>query len=338
MALTGAKSEPASDRPLTIWAVSDGRAGIESQVMGLAEAVARLTPTAIENKRLKFKGFYGRLPTPLQLAPRAMLAQDSARIEPPWPDLWIGAGRMAVTFALCMRAWTHGSTFVVQVQDPRWPSGMFDMVIPPRHDRILGPAVFPITGSPHRVTPERLKSEQAAFAGQLKDLPTPRIAVLIGGKSRAHDLPPARAIEMADQIAEAVTRAGGSVLVTFSRRTPDAAKELMAHRLKQLPGVVWDGEGPNPYFAFLGAADQILVTEDSANMTTEAASTGKPVHVVKMAGRGAAKFERLHEELRGLGATRDFTGALDPWTYPPLNETERAAREILDRLHQKGAG
>jgi len=335
VALSGATAEPSSGQPLSVWAVSDGRAGIESQVMGLAEAVARLTPAVIENKRLKFKGFMGRLPTPLQLSPRSMLAADSAKMEPPWPDLWIGAGRAAVTFALCIRGWSKGKTYVVQVQDPRWPAKMFDLIIPPRHDRVVGPFAFSITGSPHRVTVERLKSELEAFAPQLKGLPSPKVAVLVGGKSKVHDLTPSRAIAMADEIALAVQRTGGAVLVTFSRRTPHAAKALMSHRLKQLPGMVWDGEGANPYFAFLAAADHILVTEDSTNMAVEAAATGKPVHVLKMDGRGGAKFDRLHAELAEIGAARPFDGQLDSWAYEPLNETERAAREILERMRRR---
>jgi mitochondrial fission protein ELM1 len=136
---------------------------------------------------------------------------------------------------------------------------------------------------------------------------------------------------MAEEIALAVGRAGGSVLVTMSRRTPEAARDLIAHRLKQLPGMVWDGQGPNPYFAFLAAADHILVTEDSANMATEAASTGKPVHILAMDGH-SQKFDRFHAELRDLGAARPFTGALDSWSYEPLNETDRAAAEILKRM------
>ncbi len=322
-----------SARPeqLTIWAVSDGRAGIESQVMGLAEAVARLTPAEVVSKRLKFKGLYGKLPAPLQLSPRQFLAKDSAQLEPPWPDLWIGAGRLATTFALSMRKWTDGKTYVVQVQDPRWPAQLFDLLVPPRHDRVPGDNVVSIIGSPHRVTSERLKSELQPFAKAFKALPKPLVAVLIGGKSRAHDLSPARAIAMVDEIASSVSKAGGSVLVTMSRRTPDDARQLIAHRLKQLPGVVWDGQGPNPYFAFLAAADHILVTEDSANMATEAAATGKPVHILAMDGH-SKKFARFHAELRDLGAARPFTGALDSWSYEPLNETERAAGEILKRM------
>ena len=74
-----------------------------------------------------------------------------------------------------------------------------------------------------------------------------------------------------------------------------AARALMTARLRHLPGMIWNGEGPNPYFAFLAGADYILVTEDSTNMATEAASTGKPVFVLKMDGH-SLKFRLFHED------------------------------------------
>lgn len=320
-------------RPLRVWAVSDGRAGIENQVLGLAEAVARLTPAEVERRHLRFEGLYNALPTALKVAPTRFLARDSDRIGPPWPDLWIAAGRSTLPFSLRMRRWSGGQTFVVQVQDPRWPADRFDAVVPPRHDGMAeAPNVIPITGSPHRVTPERLAEAWPAFAARLDALPSPRVAVLIGGKSRAFDLPPERAAAMAEEIAAAVEVAGGSVMVTFSRRTPDTARVLLAERLGRLPGWVWNGEGPNPLFAFLHAADHILVTEDSANMAAEAASTGKPVQVLGMVGE-SAKFARLHAELNQAEASRPFGGRLERWDYSPLRETERAAAEILKRLN-----
>src|SRR5690606_39931117 len=38
--------------PLAIWVVSDGRTGIQNQALGLAEAVARLTPADRKSTRL----------------------------------------------------------------------------------------------------------------------------------------------------------------------------------------------------------------------------------------------------------------------------------------------
>jgi mitochondrial fission protein ELM1 len=196
--------------------------------------------------------------------------------------------------------------------------------------------VLSITGSPHRVTPERLSEAAPAFADRLDDLPRPRDAVLVGGRSRAHDLPEAHAAALADQIAEAVKTAGGSLMLTFSRRTPEAARAAMTERLSRLPGVIWNGNSPNPYFAFLRFADQVLVTEDSANMAAEAASTGKPVHILPMIPlKGGDKFARLHADLRDRGAARPFDGRLESWSYDPLNETDRAARNILTRMKRR---
>ena len=120
--------------------------------------------------------------------------------------------------------------------------------------------------------------------------------------------------------------------MTFSRRTPEPAKRADERPPAPPAGhVIWDGQGGNPYFAFLAAADYILVTEDSTNMATEAASTGKPVFVLKMDG-SSLKFRLFHEELERQGAARPYGGAFHGWTYEPVNETDRAAREVLARI------
>ena len=304
---------------LTIWAVSDGRAGIEAQVLGLAEAVARLRPADIVVKRLSRSwGF-----------PKRRVIADTP-IAPPWPDIWIGAGRASLTLSRAMRGRSGGRTFVVQTQDPRGDLSGFDLVVPPEHDEVAGDNVFSIIGAPNRMNAEGFARDLAALRARIDPLPRPRVAMIVGGKSKSHDLPPDRARRMAAEVAAAVEAVGGSLMVSFTRRTPEPARRILAEGLAGVPGWIWDGEGDNPYFAFLAAADIILVTEDSTNLATDAATTGKPVHVLAMAG-GGAKFERFHEELRGRGVSRPFSGALSTWSYTPLDETNRAAAELLSR-------
>ena len=309
---------------------------MENQALGLAEAVARLTPADITVKRVRWRPLFDKLPSVLKapwmldpLSDAPLPAEGEA-----WPDIWIATGR--ATLPLSMMA--KGRTLVVQTQDPRWRTGDYDLVVAPAHDGVSGPNVLTITGSPHRVSAARLAEAAAAFAHQIDPLPHPRVAVLVGGRSAAFDLTEAHAADLAGRIAAAVTKAGGSLMLTFSRRTPEAAKAAMTARLSGLPGMIWDGAGANPYFAFLNAADHVLVTEDSANMAAEAASTGKPVHILPMiALKAPGKFARLHADLRAHGAARPFDGSLEGWSYPPLAETERAAEAVLELLRVRAA-
>ena len=321
-------------KPLRIAVVSDGRAGMENQALGLAEAVARLTPAEIAVKRVGWRSGYDWLPVALK---RPWMLDPSGDAPFPddgvWPDLWIATGRATLPLSIAVRRLSGGRTFVVQTQDPRMPADRFDMVVAPAHDRLDGDRVFEVVGAPHRITSEQLAEAAPAFAARIEALPHPRVTVLVGGRSKAFDLPPDHAADLAGRIATAVETEGGSLMLTFSRRTPEAARQAMKARLAGLPGWIWDGEGDNPLFAFLHFADHILVTEDSANMATEAASTGRPVHILPMVARGPAdKFQRLHADLEAMGAARAFDGRLEAWTYPALNETERAARAVLEAM------
>ena len=328
--------EVGSDRaPLSVWVVSDGRTGIENQALGLAEAIQRLFPSVITVKRIRWRAAFDKWPSALKAG--WMLDPSSDAVTPApgevWPDIWIATGRATLPLSATVRRRSEGRTLVVQTQDPRWRNAAYDLIVAPVHDRVEGSNVLSITGSPHRVTAGRLAEGATAFANPLAGLPRPRVAALIGGGSKAFDLTEAHAGALADQIAGAVEATGGSLMLTFSRRTPEAAKAAMTARLSHLPGLIWDGTGPNPYFAFLHFADHVLVTEDSANMAAEAASTGKPVHILPMIPLKAAdKFARLHADLRAQGAARPFDGTLDAWGYEPLAETERAARAVLGRV------
>ena len=331
--------EVGSDRaPLSVWVVSDGRTGIENQALGLAEAIQRLFPSVITVKRIRWRTAFDKWPSALK-APW-MLNPSSDSVVPEsgqvWPDIWIATGRATLPLSTTVRHRSGGKTLVVQTQDPRWRNAAYDLIVAPAHDQVEGPNVLSITGSPHRVTNERLAEGAAAFADSLAGLPRPRIAALIGGRSKAFDLTEAHARVLGDHIAGAVQAAGGSLMLTFSRRTPESARVAMAARLSHLPGLIWDGTGPNPYFAFLHFADHVLVTEDSANMAAEAASTGKPVHILPMiALKAGDKFARLHADLRERGAARPFDGTFDAWRYEPLAETDRAARAVLERVSSR---
>jgi mitochondrial fission protein ELM1 len=315
--------------PLNVWIVTDGRAGIEAQALGLAEAIARRAPISLTTKRVRLRTPWRWLPAGMVPAPRQAMALDSDPIEPPWPDIFIGCGRASIPFALGVRDWSNGRTFVVQLQDPRMNPREFDVVIPPMHDGLEGQNVLPIVGACNRITQERMERAVSEYKSvNLEELPSPRFAILIGGKSKRQDISAARARAISDSLAAVQRETGGSLMATLSRRTSHAARLQFRTWLAPHCAVFYEDEGANPYPAMLGVADHIFVTADSVNMATEASATGKPVHILAVDGQ-LGKLARFHQSLARRGCARPFNGKLETWSYPPLLETDRAAAAVL---------
>jgi mitochondrial fission protein ELM1 len=314
--------------PINVWTVTDGRAGIENQAIGLAEAMARRIPVRLTTKRVEVRAPWSWMPSGLIPAPRSVLTPRSDELEPPWPDIWIGCGRASIALSMGVRDWSNARTLVVQLQDPRVNPREFDVVVPPIHDGLEGRNILSIVGACHRVTPDKLDKAVLDYPAPLEDMPSPRFAILIGGKSRRQDISAKRARAISEALAAVQRETGGALFASMSRRTGEAAKLQFRTWLAPHCAVFYDGEGVNPYFALLGAADHIFVTADSVNMATEAAATGKPVHILPVDGH-AGKLERFHRSLARRGCARQFNGRLETWSYPPLLETDRVAGAVL---------
>lgn len=315
--------------PLSCWVISDGRRGIENQALGLAEAISRLHPVSIERKVLSSSGVFKAAQPGMQLAFKSKPGKFG--LDAPFPKLAIGCGRQAIAPLRALKKTCGADIFTVYIQDPRTKTAHFDLVIAPEHDQLKGENVFSIIGSPNRVSNDRIVVETLKFDKPLAALKPPRVAMLIGGNSKTHILDEkSHAAHL--ETANLARSLGYSLMVTTSRRTPqfvqDAYQKLASQNVR-----VWydDGQGENPFFAMLGASDAILVTEDSTNMLTEACATGKPVFTLPMKGE-PGKFQQLYDRLRdrcNLARSSDnFQGV----TYTPLNETKRAAEEVIRRL------
>lgn len=312
-----------------VWAVHDGKLGMASQVMGLAEAVGG----GLVEKRLLIRAPWRHLMPQLWFQPLAALDPAGDSLAPPWPDVLIACGRNTIAPALAVKRASRGRTLWVQIQDPRYARAKPDLLVVPRHDPAAGENVFSTLGAVHRVTSARIETGARALAPHVAALPRPLIAVLIGGDNRVYRLSETRLRALADQLAT-LARSGCGIMVTPSRRTAQRDVALLREHLAGLPGFVWDGRGDNPYFGMLGLADAILVTADSVSMVSEAAATGKPVHIVALDG-GSKKFARFHAAMEKAGITRPFRGAIEQWDYTPPDDTAHAAAAIRERLARR---
>jgi hypothetical protein len=95
------------------------------------------------------------------------------------------------------------------------------------------------------------------------------------------------------------------LLITTSARTPAPTIDTLAEHLTCPSHLFrWSKDAKeNPYFAFLGLAESIVVTGDSMSMLTEACATRKPVHIFDLGeGRHAMRPSPMTDEDRALEA------------------------------------
>src|SRR5579875_2269439 len=109
-----ALSRPSGPAPL-VWVLHDGKAGMASQALGLAEA----TGFPFVEKRLAIRQPWAALPPQAWLFPLRAIGPRGDALRPPWPDLVIACGRLAAMPALAVRRAGRGRTIAAQIQDPR---------------------------------------------------------------------------------------------------------------------------------------------------------------------------------------------------------------------------
>jgi len=319
------------NKPLCCWVMSEGHAGMENQALGLAERLG-LEP---EIKRVKPRVPWVWLPSGWWPAPMSALGPDSDKITAPWPDLLISSGRRSVPYSIHIGRQAGRSCFRVHIQNPQCALRHFDLIAAPLHDNLSGENVVGTLGALHRVTSKRLALEAEKFRDLLTDLPRPLVSVLIGGNSRTYQLTAEIMTKLCDRLGNWASEQGAGLAITPSRRTGAENIEMLKQRFTGSNSFVWDFEGENPYFGFLGLADYIVVTSDSVSMMSEAMSTGKPIYVIDLEG-GSRKFDDFHQCIRSKGITRRLSGKLESWSYDPIDETGRVADVVRAMLTEAG--
>lgn len=330
----------------SIWAVSDGRAGNAAQVRAVISALSE-TRRWLQIGHIVGRGHRSQpltltprppwtwLPGTSWPAPRLALPQDQrAQLSSPWPTLWVAAGRRSAPYTVGVRQWSGGQTLSVQILDPKTDPEKFDLVIVPEHDALDGPNVIRTTGSPTHFSEDMIEDAGQAFA-DLADEGGQSAVVILGGDSKAHKFTRDVAKTLISQLATLAGQ-GWRLRISCSRRTPVQVISEMRQFADRVGARFWatERDGPNPYLAWLLYSDVAIVTEDSANMLSDAAWHGLPVHMARLSGE-APKFDRLHQSLIDRGCARWFDGTLERWDYAPLREAGRVADMIIEKLLER---
>jgi mitochondrial fission protein ELM1 len=259
-----------------VWVLLADRAGGNGQLISLAKALG----WPYEAKTIAYN-WLNRCPNLLLGATLASVQQQrSNSLEPPWPDLVVGASRRSAPVARWIRRQSAGHTKLVHLLHTMAPLACFDLVITmPQYRLPARPNVLQLVAPLNRAASGRVAQSVAHWGPRLEHLPRPWIALLVGGSSATYRFGIATA-ERLGQVASARVRASrGTLLVTTSPRTSDSEVDALFRALDcSAFSYRWRPNDPqNPYYAFLSLADCFIVTADSASMLVEACLTGKPV-------------------------------------------------------------
>jgi uncharacterized protein len=315
-----------NNRGLSCWVVTEGMAGTENQCVGIAEAMG-IDPRII---KIKLREPWATFTPWLGFEHKWSFDPE---LKEPWPDILITSGRKAIAAARYIKKQSKGKTLAVHTQDPRTSLTAFDLVAIPFHDPSRGENVIVTDTAPNRITKERLDAARKEFI-ELAKLPSPRVAVLIGGTSQAYKMSEAVTKKLIENLKK-LRDEGYSLMLTASRRTGNENIQMLKTAFENDDQcLLYTGEGENPYFGFLAHADYLLVTSDSVSMVSDALTTGKPVYIIKLEG-GAKRISKFHAHLINKGLVRWFEGKLEGYKYEPVMESKRLAAIIRNKIGLK---
>jgi mitochondrial fission protein ELM1 len=325
-----------SQRPplagMRAWIITDGKAGMDVQAKGVADAlgldyvVKHVAPSGI----WKAAAPWGPVP------PGERFGAPGTPFSPPWPAVAIATGRASIPYIRRLHSMAGPRTYCIVLQDPKTGANTADLIWVPEHDRRRGSNVITTPTAPHSFSVERLALLRATVPPAIAALSSPRVAVMLGGKNGIYRFREADDDRLYRAL-QSIGRLGASFMVTPSRRTHQRLIRAVDAATAGCPRIIWDGSGENPYAQFLAHADQLVVTADSVNMTSEACATGRPVWVFEPSG-GNPKFRRFHEALRRHGAARplpETLSRLESWSYEPLDSACTIAAEVERRWSRR---
>ena len=312
---------------LKILILTDGKMGDLMQCRGVAEA---LTDSTNITEQVINPDFLHSLPLPYMTVQSSdKEGKRGSPFEHPFPDIVIASGRRTAPYLRHFKR-LRGSEkkpFTVFLKDPQLNRAEIDFIWTPTHDNLSGENIFSTPTSPHTLSKARLK--QAKKVHRFDGFESPCAGIILGGNSKSLVWSEDTIASYAKCLSHMPLET--SILITASRRTPDALKSAVVDAFRNHKTWSWDSYGENPYMEILAHADRLIITGDSHNMVSEALATGKPVHVFQPPGL-QKKLVSFLDGLEQGGLIEDATNGFERTTSKPIDATPIIAAEVMKRF------
>ena len=306
--------------------LTQGMHGMISQTEGLAKALK----LNFKHQKIKLKPLWNLIP------PKFTPISENLLTEKFVCDckIVISCGRKSVIPSAALKKRFGNEIFNIHIQDPKVSLKHFDLIISPEHDNIKGDNVLTTKGSIHYLTKKEITDNSKYL--QLDKGKKKVVAFIIGGPNKYYNYSEEQIHFIFNKVKNLFTPDKFKIVIIPSYRTPERIVKkafntfgFNHHVVKQID--------KKAYLSSLALADYIIVTCDSTSMISEAAVTGKPVYTAMMKpNRSIRRFKSFYNQFKELGIIKELTDSIDSWSYDKLDEVNRIAPLIKEKMKQNG--
>ena len=306
--------------------LTQGMHGMISQVEGLAKALG----LKFRHETIKLKKIWDIIPPKFTPVSERILSNrficDSKVI--------ISCGRKSVVPSMLLKRRLKKEIFTIHIQDPKVDLGNFDSIICPEHDNLDGNNVIKTKGAIHYLTNDEIKKNINYLNPRAESKKI--VTLILGGPNKYYGFSEKQMDSTFAKIKNLFVYSKYKLIVIPSYRTPENILKLAFNYFNDNHLVVKQKD-KKAYLSSLALADIIIVTCDSTSMISEAAITGKPVYVAQMKNkRSIHRFEKFYKLFKDLGIIRDLDDKIEHWTYNGLDEVNRAASLVKEKMKTHG--
>jgi mitochondrial fission protein ELM1 len=305
--------------------LTEGMHGMISQVEGLAKALdIDFTHHKVELNHLwKF--------IPPNLSP---VSQNVfKKIDHDDFDVIISCGRKSVIPSIHLKNTTNKKVFNIHIQDPKVDLNHFDFIVAPEHDAIQGQNVISTKGAIHYLTANEISENKNYLNSFIKKDERKIWTLILGGPTKYYDYSTKNMKHIFTSLYKLLKKHDFQLVVIPSMRTPINTIHYAREFFGDNHTIIMDVD-KKAYLSALALSKNIIVTCDSSSMISEAALTGKPIYIASILPRKNDKrFQSFRNLFRELNITRNLGEEVENWTYEKLDETNRVANIIKQKIN-----
>ena len=305
--------------------LTEGMHGMISQVEGLAKAL----DLEFIHEKIELNNFWKLFP------PKLTPIQDFVfknKINSNF-DVIISCGRKSVIPSIYLKKKFKNKIMNIHIQEPKVALNNFDFIVAPEHDDLKGDNVLTSKGAVHYLTNYELDE----YENYLKPRINPQkkiVTLILGGPTRYYDYNNQIINSIFSKIEKNFLKNNYQVIVVPSMRTPQHIIDK-ANNYFDKDQIIISNVDKKAYLSALKISDHIIVTCDSTSMISEAAITGKPIYVAQMpAIKDNQRFKSFFNLFESLNIIKELNNSVENWTYTKLNETNKIANQIKEKIKQ----